>query len=198
MYIQIGILACIGALIGWITNILAIKLLFRPMNPIVLPFGLKIQGVLPRRKEEIARSLGEVVEKELLSTSEILGSVLENTDMKDVKEKLSQKLGQVAMQKLPPLLLSLAGGSIQTLIDKFLEGDGEAMIKEFVSEAAHKAGGKIKLADMVEEKINSYDFVVFEEMIIALVKKELRHIEILGAVLGFVIGIIQGVVILLF
>lgn len=35
--IRILILAIIGGLIGYITNVIAIKLIFRPINPIKIP-----------------------------------------------------------------------------------------------------------------------------------------------------------------
>ena len=47
---------------------------------------------------------------------------------------------------------------------------------------------------MVETKINELDLYELEEIILTIVKKELRHIEVLGLILGFLIGIIQGIV----
>ena len=61
-------LALVGALIGWLTNVIAIKLLFRPINPIGIkgtPF--MIQGLIPKRKGEIAKSIGDVISEELVS-----------------------------------------------------------------------------------------------------------------------------------
>ena len=59
----------VGAAIGGITNGIAIKMLFRPINPIkignfTLPFT---PGVIPKEKERIARKVGEVISKELLN-----------------------------------------------------------------------------------------------------------------------------------
>ncbi len=47
---------------------------------------------------------------------------------------------------------------------------------------------------MVEDKINELDLYELEEIIIRIAKKELKHIEFLGLVLGFLIGIVQGLV----
>lgn len=43
---------------------------------------------------------------------------------------------------------------------------------------------------MVEDKINELDLYELEEIIIRIVKKELKYIEFLGFVLGFLIGIV--------
>ena len=57
----------VGAVIGWITNIFAIKLLFRPLNPIRIPFTpFTIVGLIPKRRNEIATTIAEVVSQELL------------------------------------------------------------------------------------------------------------------------------------
>jgi len=51
MAIKLLILAIIGGIIGWITNLLAIKMLFRPFHPINIPLiNLKIQGLIPKRR----------------------------------------------------------------------------------------------------------------------------------------------------
>lgn len=58
----------VGAVIGGITNSLAIKMLFRPINPVkignyTLPFT---PGVIPKEKVRIAHKIGQVVSTELL------------------------------------------------------------------------------------------------------------------------------------
>ena len=60
----------------------------------------------------------------------------------------------------------------------------------------NKAKERINIQEMVENKINELDLYQLEELIIKVAKKELKHIEILGLVLGFLIGIIQGIIII--
>ena len=73
MMIKILIPAFIGGIIGWITNVLAIKMLFRPVYPVRIPLiGIDLQGLLPKRRAEIAVSIGETVEKELINIDDIL------------------------------------------------------------------------------------------------------------------------------
>ena len=60
----------VGALIGWLTNYLAIRLLFRPYNEINLVI-FKLQGLIPKRRHEIAVNIAEVIETELISIREI-------------------------------------------------------------------------------------------------------------------------------
>lgn len=73
----------IGAFIGYGTNYIAIKMLFKPLKPIkignvVLPFT---PGIIPKRKEKLAYQFGIMVEKELL-TYDALFEVLSSKEMK--------------------------------------------------------------------------------------------------------------------
>ena len=78
-FTTILILTIVGGLIGWITNILAIKLMFRPINPIKIPIlNIEILGLIPKRKNEIATNIGEVISNELLSMDDILDQALNN------------------------------------------------------------------------------------------------------------------------
>ena len=76
-FVTIMFMVIIGAVIGWITNILAIKLLFRPLRPYKIPlFNYEIQGLLPKRKAEIASNIGKTVDEELLSIEDILNKMI--------------------------------------------------------------------------------------------------------------------------
>ena len=46
----------------------------------------------------------------------------------------------------------------------------------------------INVAKIIEDKIESFDVVQLEEMIFSIMKKELKAIVRLGAVLGFIMG----------
>ena len=56
------LLPFIAALIGWVTNFLAIKMLFHPRKEIKILF-LSIQGIFPKRQNELADKIGDLVAK---------------------------------------------------------------------------------------------------------------------------------------
>lgn len=82
MTLQFLIGPLVGAIIGYITNSIAIKMLFRPLNPIYL-FGKRLPftpGMIPKEKARIAKTIGQVVGTELLD-SESLKKQLLSQDM---------------------------------------------------------------------------------------------------------------------
>jgi uncharacterized membrane protein YheB (UPF0754 family) len=74
----------VGAVIGYITNVVAIKMLFRPLEEIRI-FGIRLPftpGILPRQRHKLAENIGAIVEQQLL-TPEILIARLRQEDVRD-------------------------------------------------------------------------------------------------------------------
>lgn len=73
----------IGGVIGYFTNFLAVKMLFRPLHPvkigkITLPFT---PGIIPKRKDSLAKAVGIAVGENLLTKEDIVG-IFEDEKMK--------------------------------------------------------------------------------------------------------------------
>ena len=128
----------IGATIGFVTNYVAIKLLFRPYKPI--KFGNLIifpQGVIPREKHSLAKKVGEVVKNYILSEEEIRKIVTS----KEVKEEIEAFLDE----------------KINTIANKD--------ITEFISKEEIASKFAKIIVKVVEEKLSMFASFVNEEMI---------------------------------
>ncbi|WP_346920122.1 DUF445 domain-containing protein [Clostridium sp. UBA7339] len=192
------LLAVVGGVIGWVTNILAIKLMFRPINPIKIPLiNLEIIGLIPKRKNEIAQNIGEVVAKELLSIDDIIKNAITEEDKVIFSQLVKNKIRNLVAGKMDfvpaPFRIMVQGP-----IDNIIEEEVDEALKEMESEAVSHIKDKVDIKEMVEEKINELDLQELERIIINVAKKELKHIEVLGFILGAAIGIVQGLVVMLF
>jgi uncharacterized membrane protein YheB (UPF0754 family) len=86
-----------GAVIGYVTNAIAVKMLFRPLKEIRVA-GLKLPftpGILPRHRRRLADSIGAMVERELFTP----GALAERLSGREVQEKLSRILVSMAGKK---------------------------------------------------------------------------------------------------
>ena len=66
-----AILPVLGMLIGWGTNWLALKMLFKPREP----FGVgryKIQGLIPSRRNDLSGTIAKTISDELLSSEDLV------------------------------------------------------------------------------------------------------------------------------
>lgn len=192
------LLAVVGGVIGWVTNILAIRLMFRPINPIKIPLiNLEIIGLIPKRKNEIAHNIGEVVAKELLSIDDIIKNAITEEDKVIFSQLVKNKIRNLVAGKMdfvPAPFRIMVQGPIDNIIEEEVDG----ALKEMESEAVNHIKDKVDIKEMVEEKINELDLQELERIIINVAKKELKHIEVLGFILGAAIGIVQGLVVMLF
>ena len=192
--IRILILAIIGGLIGYITNVIAIKLIFRPINPIKIPiFNIEIVGMIPKRKSEIAKNIGEIISDQFLSIDEIIDSMITIEDKENITNYIKLKVKLILNEKMT-LIPSTIKSLVQNYVAEIIEDEIRQSIDELCEEIIIKANNRINIKEMVETKINELDLYELEEIILTIVKKELRHIEVLGLILGFLMGIIQGIV----
>lgn len=90
-------LILIGAVIGGGTNVIAIRMLFRPYKPkyigsFRLPFT---PGLIPKRRGEIAESLGRTVEDHLVTPEGIQEKLKDGLLLKEIEERLSRAINEL-------------------------------------------------------------------------------------------------------
>ncbi|AKP41622.1 TPA: DUF445 family protein [Clostridioides difficile] len=192
--IRILILAVIGGFIGYVTNVVAIRLIFRPIKPIKIPIlNIEIVGLIPKRRAEIAANVGEIIQEEFLSMDEILANIITDEDKEEVVRYIKARVKIIIHEKVS-FIPSGIKNMIQDYLGEIIESEVKQSIDELSKNIINKANERIDIQKMVEDKINELDLYELEEIIIRIAKKELKHIEFLGLVLGFLIGIAQGLI----
>jgi uncharacterized membrane protein YheB (UPF0754 family) len=188
-YIQLGLFVFIGGFIGWVTNKIAIKMLFRPIKPIRLGF-MTLQGVLPKRKNQIAVSIGETVEAQFVNKEELLQSFLDADTKQSVLSSIQRILVAKIKEVVPSMMLAMLGQGLDDLVRKLIKDHGDDLLNELI-ESLNKNESVMPIRTIVTQKINELNIIEFESLVIHIVKQELRHIETVGLVLGIIIGIAQ-------
>ena len=193
MLLKAVIIILIGALIGWITNYLAIKMLFRPYKEINI-FGFKIQGLIPKRKKEIAVNIAETIDRELLSIKDVT-STLDSLDISDeidliVDDIVDKKIKVEILEKFPMAALFLNESMINK-IKVHVKNSIDENKEHFFEVMVEKLEDKIDFKEIIKEKIEDFSLEEMERIVTDIAKKELKHIEIVGAILGALIGCVQ-------
>lgn len=188
--LRFALLVIISGFIGWITNKVAIKMLFRPINPHKI-LGLTIQGVFPRRKDQMAISLADIIEKELLSKEVLVDQLLNDEKLDMIKEKLQEIIIEKLVEAIPPVVSMLVGGDVRKFVTKYMDKNGDEIFDKMMDEFRCVALENLNLREIVKNRIDSLDFFEFEKIIFGLMNKELRFVEIIGLFLGALIGVIQ-------
>ena len=185
----------IAALIGWLTNRLAIRMLFHPRQPRSL-LGWRWQGLIPKRQPEIASRIGELVERDLFS-GDWLAESLAKVDLEPHLQALSQRLIRERLAprlKKVPLLSSFISEStleqVEESVHKELMAEAQPLITQLLTEGQQN----LNIRKQVEERVRQFDVERLESVFLTVAGKEFRIIEILGGVLGFGIGLLQWLV----
>lgn len=193
MLVKFLLMVLIGALIGYITNKVAIKMLFRPVNPVRILF-FKIQGVFPKRKDQMAISLAEIIETELLDSDTLFNKIIDPETLEETKKELIDLMIVKISENLPQMVKMLLGNNVEGMIRGFIDKDGDEIFNVLLDKFKDKAYENIDVRSIVKERVDALDFIEFEKIIFGLMSKELKHIEVIGFGLGALIGALQYLV----
>ena len=194
LIVQFAIMVSVGTLIGWFTNYLAIKLLFRPQKEINFLL-FKIQGLIPKRRDEITENIAGVVEQELISVADIAekfkGSELDEEIVNDIVDKIIGVKLQKSILEKNPLLKMIVNDSLMEKLKSYFKKAILENKEEIFAEILKVVEEKIDFKEIMVEKMTNFSLDEIENIILKISKKELKHIEIIGGVLGGIIAVFQ-------
>lgn len=201
-FLKYAVPILVGALIGYCTNYIAIKMLFRPKKPVKigsvkLPFT---PGIIPKNQPRIAKAVGEAVGEKLF-TSDDIKDVLQSEEMKS--NITGSLMGLVTTDRTIEEILKGNMGDekygevidkvYDTVCDKIEEGIKEADIASIIKDAGkdailEKVQGTMlsmfvnedlimSIMEPLKKAIDKYIDEHGEEKIIPIVSKEIESIE---------------------
>lgn len=188
----------IGAIIGYCTNYIAVKMLFRPLKPIMignfqLPFT---PGIIPRGRKRLAKALGEAVGGTLLTPSDIEEMLLQDEIKKKISGQVIQYLEtenrsitEIATTSMgQERYIQMTDVAKEKITDKVLEGIqkvdvGQIIAVQGVNAVREAVAGTMmamfvsddlinSFVDPIKKRINNYIDMNGQEMVGGLVNDE--------------------------
>ena len=179
--------------IGYITNVLAVKMIFRPYNRISF-LGLGFQGVLPKHQEHFARMLAQIITRDFVTTGDLVDE-LANAQALEAFENSSKGLVKDVVAELKPDLTPAHQAFLSDATVDALVGQVAHVLREevpaFVGKLHEEAERSLDLEGMVAEKLIEIGAKGLEHVIYEISRRELVFIELYGAVFGALLGIFQ-------
>jgi len=236
----------VGAIIGYITNYIAIKMLFRPYKAKKLgSITIIPQGVIPKEKANLAKNIANIVQNHLLDKEELHKLITSDKFKIEIQNMISQKIDEFDMPNITEIIKSnpqkiaesISDFVMQMIASKFPFATAmisENMIKnmilenmdlladkinaifdikkiidrkkikqnlqneaiKFLENKSYKVIENFEIGKVVEKKVNNFDEKKLEDILFSLMDKHFKFINIAGAVLGAIIGLIQAFVLL--
>ncbi len=115
----------IGAIIGYVTNDIAIRMLFRPLKEVRV-FGLRVPftpGIFPKERYVLSRSIGRMVSRELITEEALrrqIGSQKTRAQLAASVSSLSSRLLSTPLSGLSANASSALSSSLKTILGDLL------------------------------------------------------------------------------
>lgn len=183
----------ISAFIGWITNWIAIRMLFHPREPKKIA-GITFQGIFPKRQKQFAIKLGKLVSSELLSFADLEEKIANPENVGKMMPLVEAHIDTFLREKLTaeiPMLAMFIGdktvGQVKAVFVKELEALFPVLMKQYMLTLQNE----LDLEKIVIEKVGGFSSDKLEDILNQIMSSEFRFVEVIGAVLGFLIGLLQ-------
>jgi uncharacterized membrane protein YheB (UPF0754 family) len=189
-YILPVLLSCFT---GWFVIWLVLKLIFRPLKPITIA-GFKMQGILPANQQLMAQKIGKMVSTQLFSFDALQQKVTDPESFNKLKPEIEKHIDAFLREKLKetfPMLSMLIGdktiNQLKTAFLTELETLFPALMKSFISNLEKE----LDIEKEVSEKIAGFSIIKIEELVYTSAKKQIIKLQVLGASVGLLTGLVH-------
>jgi len=193
LLLQFILIPVISAFIGWFTNWVAIKMLFHPREPKRI-LGITFHGIFPKRQKVFAERLGKMISSEFLSFEDIQKMITNPQNLQKLMPTVEGHVDNFLRNKLsdemPFLSLFIGERTIASLKRIFMQ-ELEILFPQLMNSYAVHLQAELDLEKIVTEKVSAFSSDKLENILYQIMSKEFRFVEILGGVIGFIIGIVQ-------
>ncbi|HEV8273607.1 MAG TPA: DUF445 family protein [Chitinophagaceae bacterium] len=193
LLIQLLVIPLISAFIGWFTNWIAIKMLFHPKDPKRI-LGITFHGIFPKRQKIFAEKLGKMISVEFLSFEDIEQKITHPENLQKLMPMVEAHVDNFLRNKLsdemPFLSLFIGDKTIKSLKKIFMQ-ELEILFPQIMKSYVGHLQEELDLEKIVTEKVSAFSSDKLEDILYQIMSKEFRFVEILGGVIGFIIGIVQ-------
>jgi len=190
----------ISALLGWIINSIIVKMLFHPLQPKKI-LGITIQGVLPKQQQPLAERIGKFAGADLFSFESIEQKITDPKNLDKVMPTIEQHIDHFLRVKLgkemPVISMFIGDKTVNTMKAIFMKELSE-LFPQIMKNFAGNLQADINLEKIVTDKISGYPIEKLETVFNQQLSKELLGIKFAGAVAGFLIGLLQILLTLVF
>ena len=186
----------ICAFIGWVTNVVAVKMIFRPVERIRILGPLGWQGVLPRHAPRFARDVANMIAEEFFTLRDLAGQV----DAAHIHGKLAPLVHRTIdagiarfTDELPEEVKEsgiVSEGVVAVVKKQFLD-EVDRLVPEIRDLVAQRMDSLVDLRDEVVKNLTGANVARLEELMLTVVGKEFRWIEYYGGILGAAFGLVQ-------
>lgn len=196
-YNEAWTLPVIGVIVGYITNWLAIQMIFRPHYEKRFLF-IKYQGLFLKRQKEVSKEYSDIVANKILNSKNIIESILFGKTADSIFG-LIQKNIVGALNKLEglarPVMTILVGSQEYEAIRVYIVERLTEAVPVSVRTVEGYMDEAMNLEEMIDSRLRELPPEDFEYILRTAFQEDEIILILVGAVLGFIIGLVQAIVV---
>jgi uncharacterized membrane protein YheB (UPF0754 family) len=168
-------------------------MLFHPRKPLRFA-GFTFQGVFPKRQQQFAEKLGRLVSQELLSFADIEEKITGVENLKKIMPVVDAHVEDFLRNRLSdifPVLSMFIGDKTIAQLKGFFMAELESLFPTLMKNYMKNLQSELDLERIVTEKVAGFSTDKLEDLLKGIMSREFRFVEIIGGVVGLLIGIVQ-------
>lgn len=168
-------------------------MLFHPKEPKKI-LGVTFHGIFPKRQQQFAEKLGKIVSNEFLSFADIEGKISNPENLKKIMPMIEDHVDHFLRVRLSdemPVISMFIGDKTIGKVKSAFMTEIESLFPKVMKQYTGNLKSELDLESIVIKKVSSFSSDKLEEVLYQIMSKEFRFVEIIGAVIGFIIGAVQ-------
>ena len=187
----------ISALVGWFTNVVAIKMMFHPVEFIGIPPYLGWQGVIPANAMRLAKVSNTLITQKLLSLRQLFDQTFNADSFAGklgvvIDEVTEQVIDEVA-HKHAEAMWDNAGEFMQNKVRDHVRAEIIEVSRAIAMDMADDIDSIMDIEKTVLEAMERHKSLM-GEMFYEVGRQEFRFIERSGLYFGFLFGLFQMII----
>ncbi|MDX1960685.1 MAG: DUF445 family protein [Leptospiraceae bacterium] len=187
-----------GVVVGYLTNWLALQMIFLPLEEknFIL---FKYQGLFLRRQDEVSKELGNILAQKVLNEENLLRLIFKGKGgdliIKLVMDSANKSVEKLMKEKAP-LMPTLLGSEKTNKIKEVVAEKILSMIPQIASRLQNYITTSLKIEETVSTRLSKLSKAQFEDILHSVFKEDEMTLIILGAFLGGLVGLIQAALVI--
>lgn len=179
--------------IGWLTNVVALKMMFYPMKFWGVPPYLGWQGIVPRKATGLALKVVSILSEKLLKIEEFFDKIPTDKLAESYKPLLTENIPQMThrvMEFLPPELKAKVAPQEAQIVAK-ATAESEQKLLQITSHLKDDVGKVFSFKNMVLRNLTGENTHLLVDLFQEIGAKEFKFIGASGWIFGILFGLIQ-------